>query len=109
MPSLKPNVSSNINVSLDDVCNLITIETEPDDLGQPILTTETSRQIFCAYTSPSRMEFSAAGQLGMKPDLVLIVDSDEYDNEMVVEYGGKKCISIVPICALTAIQNFIAR
>lgn len=90
MPSLKSNVRDGVNISLDDICNLITVETELDELGQPVGTNEVSRQVFCSRKSVSRAEYAAAGQNGLKPDLVLVVDSDEYDDEDTVSYGDKK-------------------
>jgi SPP1 family predicted phage head-tail adaptor len=88
MPSLKSSIGNNQHISLDDVCFLISISTVKDELGQDI-ETETQRQIFCSKLSITRSEFSAAGQLGYKPQILLVVDSDEYDQESRVKYGGK--------------------
>ncbi|BBN99161.1 phage head closure protein [Sporolactobacillus terrae] len=90
MPSLKPSVGDNHNISLDDVCDLITVDTELDNLNQPVIKEEHPRQLFCARLNVSRAEFAAAGQLGLKPDLVLAVDSDEYDGENQIDYAGKR-------------------
>lgn len=90
MPSLKASVSSGRAPSLDDVCTLVALQTQKDDLGQPVKTGEIGRQIFCARTSVSRAEFAAAGQQGLRPDVELLVDSDEYDAETIVDYSGTR-------------------
>lgn len=90
MPSLKASIGDNHNISLDDACELIAVESPLDELGQPGDPVEMPRTIFCSQIGVSRAEFSAAGQLGMKPDLVLVVDSDEYDGEEKIAYNGKR-------------------
>lgn len=90
MPSMKPSIGQRDNISLDDVCNLLTKrKTGEDDLGQPIFT-EKPFMIFCSKLSITRAEFSSAGQFGHKPDMMLVVDSDSYDKEQHLEYYGKK-------------------
>ncbi len=89
MPSLKSNIGRKEYISLDDVCSLISVTSINDDLGQPI-ETETERQIFCSKLRVSRAEFTAAGQLDHKPQMTIVVDSDEYDHEEVLTYNGKK-------------------
>lgn len=89
MPSLKSSIGNNKYISLDDVCFLISVTTTEDELGQPI-ETETERQIFCSKLSINRAEFLAAGQLDFKPQIMLIVDSDEYDLEEKLKYEEKR-------------------
>lgn len=89
MPSLKSSVKNNQHMSLDDVCSLISVSSVRDELGQNI-ETESERQIFCARTSVSRAEFLAAGQLNHKPQITIVVDSEEYDGEMSLKYGNIK-------------------
>jgi hypothetical protein len=85
VPSLKSKIGKNEHISLDDVCLLISVTTTKDELGQPI-ETETHRQIFCSKLSVNRAEFLAAGQLDHKPQMTLLVDSDEYDGEKSLRY-----------------------
>jgi hypothetical protein len=85
MPSLKSAIGDSKHISLDDVCFLLSVTTTEDDLGQPI-ETETPRQVFCSRLSITRTEYSAAGQFGHKPQKVLLVDSDEYDQENRLSY-----------------------
>jgi SPP1 family predicted phage head-tail adaptor len=89
MPSLKSSVGNSKNISLDDACTLIGLVTTEDELGQPI-ESETPRQIFCSRISISRAEFAAAGQIGLKAQLILVVDSDEYDGEEKIDYSEKR-------------------
>jgi len=90
MPSLKTSIGSKDNISLDDVCNLLqSVTIGKDSLGQPIIQ-DKPFMVFCSKLSITRAEHATAGQLGHKPDLVLIVDSDSYDEEKNVEYHSKK-------------------
>ncbi|WHY76229.1 hypothetical protein QNH20_19175 [Neobacillus sp. WH10] len=85
MPSLKSSIGNSQHISLDDVCFLISSISTEDDLGQSI-ETEILSLSYCSKLNISRAEFSTAGQLGHKPQLLLVVDSDEYDEEKRVEY-----------------------
>jgi SPP1 family predicted phage head-tail adaptor len=87
--SFKSSIGNRLNISLDNVCNLLSVTTTQDDLGQ-FIKTEKSYMVFCAKMSITRAEFNSAGNLGYKPQLMLIVDSDSYENEKLVEFEGKK-------------------
>jgi SPP1 family predicted phage head-tail adaptor len=89
MPSLKPSIGNRDNISLDDVCNLLSSTSTKDDLGQAIIE-EKPFMIFCSKLSITRAEFNSAGQMGHKPDMMLVVDSDSYDKEKHLDYYGKK-------------------
>jgi SPP1 family predicted phage head-tail adaptor len=90
MPSMKPSIGQRDNISLDDVCTLLSkMKTGEDELGQPIYK-ETPFLTFCSKLSIVRAEFSSAGQLGHKPDMMLVVDSDSYDGEQHLQYYEKK-------------------
>lgn len=90
MPSLKSSIGNPKNISLDDYCDLISIISgEKDSLGQPKII-EKPFMVFCSKLSITRAEFNAAGNLGFKPDMMLIVDSDSYDGEKLLDYRGKK-------------------
>lgn len=89
MQHLKNSIGNNVHVSLDQVCELITINSTQDDLGQ-FLKIELSNTVFCSDLSITRAEFSNAGQLGLKPSKLLILDSESYDNEGIVKYQETK-------------------
>lgn len=89
MPSIKSSIGSRNNISLDDVADLLQITTTKDKLGQAIKS-EKPYMVFCSKMSITRAEFNIAGQLGHKPELMLIVDADSYDNEKFLKYQGKK-------------------
>jgi hypothetical protein len=88
MPFLKSSIGNHTEISLDDVCNLLSVTTTIDNLGQAIETTK-PYMIFCSKFSITRAEFSTAGQLGFKPDLMLVIDADAYGNEKLLEYQNK--------------------
>ena len=89
MPFLKSSIGNPQNISLDDVCTLISITTTQDELGQ-FIKEEKPYVVFCSKLSITRAEFNASGQLGYKPELMLVIDSDIYENEKYVEYQNIK-------------------
>lgn len=89
MPSFKSSIGNPQNISLDDYCNLISINSIQDEIGQ-FINFESSYIVFCSKLSITRAEFNASGQLGHKPDMMLIVDSDSYENERYLEYKDKR-------------------
>jgi SPP1 family predicted phage head-tail adaptor len=89
MPSMKSNIGNNKLISLDDVCNLLSLTSTKDELGQPIIN-EKPFLVFCSKLSITRQEFNVAGQQGHKPEMMLVVDSDSYDYEKKVQYQEKK-------------------
>ena len=89
MPSLKSSIGRNDLISLDDVCNLLKETQTKDALGQPIIS-EKPFMVFCSRLSITRQEHHVAGQQGFKPDMMLVVDSDAYDQEKKVQYQNKK-------------------
>jgi SPP1 family predicted phage head-tail adaptor len=89
MPSLKSPVGNKKSVSLDDVCYLLTVTTVgKDELDQSIEAIQ-ERPVFCTKTSISRAEFVGAGQLGYKPKIQILINSDEYDEETKLKYEDK--------------------
>jgi hypothetical protein len=89
MPSFKSAIGNPSNISLDDVCTLLSITTTKDDLGQsePL---EKPYLVFCSKLSITRAEFNTAGILGFKPDIMFVVDSDSYDQEKLLDYQNKR-------------------
>lgn len=85
----KSSIGNPTFVSLDDVCNLISISSQQDDIGQPIIT-ETPYMIFCSKLSITRAEFNSAGNMGHKPAMLLIVDAESYQNEKYLDYENKR-------------------
>lgn len=86
MPSIKSSIGNKEYISLDDVCFLLVSTSIEDELGQTIETL-TPVLAYCSKLSITRAEHTNAGQLGYKPQLLLVVDSDEYDEESRVEYN----------------------
>lgn len=89
MAYLKPNIGSRQIMSLDDVCHLVGITTTKDDLGQDIKT-EKEYMVFCSMLSITKSEYATAGQLGHKPDMMFVIDSDSYGDEKHLIYREKK-------------------
>jgi SPP1 family predicted phage head-tail adaptor len=89
MPSFKPSIANPRAISLDHSCDLISIVTTKDKLGQ-FIKDELLTQVFCAELSITRSEFNSAGQMGKKAQKLIIVDGDSYDNQSLLEYEGVK-------------------
>jgi hypothetical protein len=83
------SIGSPRHISLDHACNLLSITTVQDSLGQ-FIKTEIPTTVFCSLQSVTRSEFAASGQLGFKPDKLFVVDSESYDQEQFLEFDSVK-------------------
>lgn len=83
------NISSYKNISMDNICLLILCVYENDSDDNQVCM-ETERVCFCAELPITSSEFSNAGQAGIKSEKLLVVDSECYDGEELVKYGGVK-------------------
>lgn len=72
----------------NDLVTLIAITTTKDDIGQPV-ETETPREVLCEVKSISQTEFYQAAQTQLRPELKVIMDADEYEKEVRLEYDGE--------------------
>ncbi|WP_460017865.1 phage head closure protein [Lactovum odontotermitis] len=66
---------------------LLTATYKQDNLQQ-VLKSYDKHKVFANKFSISKMEFSAAGQLGLKPDVAYQVLTSEYAGEEFVEIDG---------------------
>jgi SPP1 family predicted phage head-tail adaptor len=71
---------------LNEICFFPLIETVMDELGQAIESATYERMAFCQYKSTPQSEFFSAGQTGLKPECVLVVNTFEYQGERKVKY-----------------------
>ena len=67
-----------------NVLTLIGASYAVDELGQRV-PVEVPRKVFCDLRSVTRAEWAAAGQLGLKPDLVATMFSPDYQGEQIAE------------------------
>ncbi|UPO88334.1 phage head closure protein [Niallia sp. Man26] len=74
---------------MNDVLYLPVITVEKDELNQEINKTEYTKLVFCEKESAGRNEFFAAGQNGLKPQYVFIINTLEYNEEASVKYKGQ--------------------
>jgi len=70
-----------------NVLKLIHMDFQVDSIGQPV-PVETVREVYCDLRSVSRAEWSAAGQLGLKPDLVAVMFAPDYQGENLAEIAA---------------------
>ena len=66
---------------------LISEAFEFDEIGNQI-STEKKKEIFCNVKSVSKNEFYNAAATGLKPSLVFVIHSYEYENEEKAEFEG---------------------
>ena len=90
MPSYrKSSVGDRGNISLDHVLDLISVTTTRDDLGQ-FIRNEIPYMVFCSKQSIVRSEYNQAGQLGLKPDSMFLIDADSYGDEKLLDFENKR-------------------
>ena len=88
MPSLKQSIGNKKYVSKDDVCFLMSTTIARDELLQEI-EVEKERQVFCDRLSIEQKEFTGSMQNGLKAEMTIILDHDEYDYEQKLKYRDK--------------------
>lgn len=81
------NISNKNNISLDLLCYLQSTTITKDAIGNQIKTL-TDRLIYCAELSIGSQEFYNAGQSKIKSEILLVIDLEEYDNELTVKYNN---------------------
>lgn len=82
------NVFDKNNISLDLVCYLLSTTVSDDNIGNQVETT-VERLVYCAELPVNSSEFYNAGQTGIKPEHLLIIDLEEYDGETALKYEDK--------------------
>jgi len=82
---MKNSVNSKNNLSLDNICELVSIKITKDDIGNSIKD-KSFREIFCCEHPVYASEFYNATQQGIKAKYVLLIDYDEYEGEQYVKY-----------------------
>jgi len=72
--------------SFDNVCYLISESFTSDEIGNEVATA-TEKMCYCAQAPAYSSEFFSAGQMGIKLQAVLIMDSENYAGELKVKYN----------------------
>lgn len=67
---------------------LITITTTKDSIGQ-VVETETPREVLCEVKSISQTEFYQAAQTQLRPELKVIMDKEDYQKEVRLQYDDE--------------------
>ena len=71
-----------------DVINLISINVTENDMGDSIETPD-KRQVFADKKSVRQNEFYQAASTGLKPELMFVVRTIEYNQEPILEFNSK--------------------
>jgi len=72
-----------------DVISLITVTTTENELGDTI-EVSTERQVFADKQSVRQSEFYQAAATGLRPELMFVVRTIEYNGETRLKYNGKE-------------------
>ena len=72
-----------------DVISLITVTTTENELGDTI-EVSTERQVFADKQSIRQSEFYQAAATGLRPELMFVVRTIEYNGETKLKYNGKE-------------------
>ena len=70
-----------------NIITLISSTYAADAIGQ-LVPVERTRDVFCNLRSVTRSEWSAAGQLGLKPELTATMFAPDYEGEEIAEING---------------------
>ena len=74
----------------DDIITFIARAiTGKDDRARPIYT-ETSSTVLCTAEPVSRSEYYSAGQIGIDPEALVIVNPAVYNGEKLADYHGRR-------------------
>ncbi len=82
-------ISDKNSLSFENKCRLIAITTTENEYGIPTVTKK-NVEVFCAELPVTANEFFNASQRGFKAQRVLVVNSDEYNEESIAEYNNKR-------------------
>lgn len=69
--------------------DLITIETEKDELNQVVEKLRTSKTVVAEIDSVTQTEFFSAGRLGFQPEFRATIYDFEYTDEPIIRWNGK--------------------
>jgi len=72
-----------------DVISLITVTTTENELGDTI-EVSTERQVFADKQSVRQSEFYQAAATGLRPELMFVVRTIEYNGETRLKYNDKE-------------------
>ncbi len=76
-----------------DVVKLISITVTENDMGD-IIETPAEREVFADKQSIRQSEFYQAAATGLRPELMFVVRSIDYEGEPKLKYHGKEYIII---------------
>lgn len=76
------------NISLDDVCYLVStkIITDGNFQQKPV---DVEEEMFCSVLSINGIEFKNAKTNGVKPALTFVFNYDDYNNQTKIKYENK--------------------
>lgn len=79
-----------------EVINLISTIDGDNEVGDPIKIKVKSGDICADKLSVRQSEFYQAAVVGLRPEIVFVIRTIEYNQETLLEYGGKEYTIIRP-------------
>lgn len=74
----------------DNICILISKKVIGKNSRMQAVYEESRTEVLCTSVPVSRSEFFSAGQIGINPEVELIINPIEYSGQKYVEYEGKR-------------------
>lgn len=75
-------------VSMDNRCTLVSYTKTPGAMGATVKT-PICREVFCGVKSITGKEFADVGKVGIKPELVVIIRREVFEDAEAVRYKDK--------------------
>lgn len=76
------------SVSLDSRCTLVYAKETAGEMGGTDLTF-TEKDVYCGIKSITSKEFAEVSKIGLKPELVVIIRREAFNDAVAVRYKGK--------------------
>lgn len=84
------NVTRRFEATFDNICELHKgYSNSTDSIGNPVRSLDLGREVPCQEMPVSQSEFFAAARSGIRAELLLRINSEEYARERYVQYDGR--------------------
>lgn len=88
MVQYKQSIGNARNISLDDVCYLVSTKIIQDDLFQDIKV-EDEHEVFCSVLNINQHEYTSAIAAGRKPKNTFVINYEDFNNENKIKYNNE--------------------
>src|SRR5574344_1277594 len=85
----KNSMANRNNVSLDQICYLVSVEILRDSLECEV-EHKIPRRVFCGELPVVSSEVANANSIGIRPERLMVVDFEEYNKEKYLIFAGRE-------------------